>query len=94
MGKTKGGNQMKKWFSGLILTACVGVMIAFPALVLADTIPGDANGDGRVSVGDITKVERIILGWDEITPGADADQNGDVNMGDVVKVERIILGLN
>jgi hypothetical protein len=34
--------------------------------------PGDANGDGLVNMGDVTKVERMILGLDPSTAGADA----------------------
>jgi hypothetical protein len=54
---------------------------------------GDVNEDLRVSIGDVTKIERIILGLDPVTAGADANVNGVVDMGDVVKVERMILGL-
>ena len=54
--------------------------------------PGDANGDGVIDMGDVTKVERIILGIDPPTPGADANQDGDTNMGDVTKIELMILG--
>ncbi len=55
---------------------------------------GDANGDGVVDMGDVTKVERIILELDSPTPGADANQDGEIDMGDVTKIERIILGLD
>jgi alpha-tubulin suppressor-like RCC1 family protein/Tol biopolymer transport system component len=56
--------------------------------------PGDANGDGLVTMGDVTKVERIILGLDPPTAGADANGDGVITMGDVTKIERIILGLD
>jgi hypothetical protein len=55
---------------------------------------GDANGDGRVSMGDVTKLERIILSLDPSTPVADVNRDGLINMGDVTKLERIILGLD
>jgi hypothetical protein len=54
---------------------------------------GDANEDGVVTMGDVTKVERIILGIDSPTPGADANLDGFITMGDVTKIERIILKL-
>ncbi|MBI2860286.1 MAG: hypothetical protein HYX91_02115 [Chloroflexi bacterium] len=57
-------------------------------------LPGDANGDGKVNSIDITKVERIIVGLDDATPGADANQDGKINAVDVTKVERIIAGLD
>ncbi len=53
---------------------------------------GDANGDGVVTMGDVTKVERIILGLDPTTPGADANGDGNITMGDVTKIELIIMG--
>lgn len=54
---------------------------------------GDADGNGQVNMGDVTKLERIILSIDNNTPWADANQDGHVNMADVVKIVRIILGL-
>jgi hypothetical protein len=55
---------------------------------------GDANQDGIVNIGDVTKIERQILGLDAATPEADANRDGVVNIGDVTTTERIILGLN
>ncbi len=57
-------------------------------------LAGDANMDGYINMGDVTKVERIILGIDPPTPSADANQDGSVDMGDVTKIERIILGID
>jgi len=56
------------------------------------TAPGDANGDGNVNMGDVTKTERIILALDAPTPGADANQDTLINMADVTQTEIIILG--
>jgi hypothetical protein len=54
---------------------------------------GDANGDGTINMADVTKVERMILTLDPLTPWADANNDGVTTMGDVTKIERIILGL-
>jgi len=54
---------------------------------------GDANVDGAINMGDVTKIERVILGLDIANVNADANYNGSIDMGDVVKVERTILGL-
>ncbi|MBA7711256.1 hypothetical protein ES703_120211 [subsurface metagenome] len=62
-------------------------------VVTSVVLPGDANGDGMVNNLDVTKVERIIVGWDTETTGADADQDGVVNSLDITRVERIIIGL-
>jgi hypothetical protein len=60
-----------------------------------DDIPlyGDANVDGEINMGDVTAVERTILGLMEGYVGADANGDTEIDMGDVVKIERIILGL-
>jgi hypothetical protein len=55
---------------------------------------GDANGDDVVNMGDVTKVERIILGLDLHTCSCDANGDGQITMGDVTKIERLILGLD
>ena len=64
------------------------------SLRLNTCIRGDANEDGVVNMGDVTEVERIILGLDSPTREADANEDGVINMGDVVTIERIILGEN
>jgi hypothetical protein len=54
-------------------------------------VPGDADGDGEINAGDITKLERIILKWDAETPCSDANQDGTVNTSDIGTVEYMIL---
>ena len=56
-------------------------------------MPGDANEDHEINAGDIAKVERIILSWDEETPNADANQDGTVNTSDIGAIEYMILGI-
>ena len=56
--------------------------------------PGDANGDGEINMGDVTMVERIVVGLEPPTLEADANQDGEINMGDVTKIERIVVGLD
>jgi len=56
-------------------------------------ILGDATNDGIINAGDITKVERIILGWDAETPCSDANQDGTTNTSDIGTVEYMILGI-
>jgi peptide/nickel transport system substrate-binding protein len=53
---------------------------------------GDANEDGKINMQDVTKIERIILEYDESTEMADANQNDIINMQDVTHIELIILG--
>jgi len=54
---------------------------------------GDANCDGVVNMGDVTAVERMILGYNTVTSNAILNNDGTVDMGTVVKIERTILGL-
>jgi len=54
---------------------------------------GDANCDGVVNMGDVTAVERMILGYSTVTSNAVLNSEGTVDMGTVVKIERTILGL-
>jgi len=53
---------------------------------------GDANLDGVVNMGDVTTIERMILGLAYANVNADANVTNSIDMGDVVKVERKILG--
>ena len=57
-------------------------------------IAGDANSDGKVDAVDITKLERIIAGLDNATPGADANQDGKYDALDINEIKRIIAGLS
>jgi hypothetical protein len=56
-------------------------------------IPGDANGDGVIDMGDVTAVQLMIFGFIPQTVGADANQDGVVDMGDVTAIMLMILGI-
>jgi hypothetical protein len=78
-------------FGVLVYFTTVNFNLSYP---LDDSVKfGDANVDGKVTMADITSIERIILGLAKGTANADANNNGKINMGDVVKAERKILGL-
>jgi hypothetical protein len=55
---------------------------------------GDANGDGVVDTGDITKIKRIYFEIDDPTPCADANMDDVVDTGDITKVKRIYFELD
>ncbi|MDD5541448.1 MAG: dockerin type I repeat-containing protein [Candidatus Marinimicrobia bacterium] len=67
------------------------------------SVKGDVNGDGKVSVADITHAEYIIMGLPNPSTGeaytaewiarADVNNDGSVDMGDVVRIENIMLGI-
>ena len=59
--------------------------------------PGDANGDGKVDVNDVTTVINYILGKNPspfIFENADVNGDGEVNVMDVTLIINIILGIN
>ena len=55
---------------------------------------GDVNGDGKVTIGDVTELVNIILGknTNENTSTADVNGDGMVTIGDVTELVNIILG--
>jgi hypothetical protein len=54
--------------------------------------PGDANMDGVVDTGDITKVKRIYFGIDTPTPCADVNGDGVIDTGDITAIKVIYFG--
>ncbi len=58
---------------------------------------GDINGDGKINVLDIVKLQRMIVGLESIddatTSAADLNGDGKVNVLDIVKLQRHIVGL-
>jgi hypothetical protein len=55
-------------------------------------ILGDANGDGVVDTGDITKVKRIYFGLDAPTGCADVNGDGKIDTGDITAIRIIYFG--
>ncbi|MGA8849840.1 MAG: thioredoxin domain-containing protein [Dehalococcoidia bacterium] len=53
---------------------------------------GDANGDGAVNTGDITKVKRIYFGMDPTTNRADVNGDGKIDTGDITAIRLIYFG--
>ena len=66
--------------------------IVFPPSYLGDdSIVGDINGDGTVSVLDIIQVVNIIVGASEFNMAGDVNSDGSVDVLDVITVVNIIL---
>ena len=73
----------------------IGIIVSMMLLASMPSVSaelfGDANEDTLINMQDVTKVERMILGYDSETTSADANQDGDLNMQDVTCIELIIL---
>ena len=58
---------------------------------------GDVNGDGKISVLDIVKIQRVIVGLDTadaaLTAACDLNGDGKVSVLDIVKLQRHIVGI-
>jgi hypothetical protein len=65
----------------------------FPPTTANPGIPGDCDGDGSVSIGEVQKAINMFLGT--LAPGCGVDCNGDgtVSIGEVQKVINGFLGV-
>ena len=55
--------------------------------------PGDANGDGVVSIGEVQQVINMFLGLIPAGNGADCNGDGVISIGEVQKVVNAFLGM-
>ena len=91
-------NQVKVYLTGAI--EGYDYRMAYYELV-GDTpmvvTPGDANGDGEVTIVDVVAVVNRLLGsnvGDFIFEAADMNQDGQISIVDVVAVVNVLLGKN
>ena len=57
--------------------------------------PGDVNGDGEVSIGDVNVVIDILLGLEvdqEVRDRADVDGDGELSIADLQRIIDKLLG--
>ena len=61
-----------------------------------DIILGDVNMDGKITIADVTAIQRHLSGGNKLTGdqliAADVDKNGRVNISDVTKLQRYLSG--
>ncbi len=76
---------------------CCGMILGITALSVSAAstyVRGDANGDGKVTVADVTVIQRKLLGVSTShfsAEGADVDGNG-LSLSDAVQIQRYIVG--
>ncbi len=83
---------MKKFLSFMLAAATV-----MSCIVLSSSgFPvwwGDADGDGKINLNDVTLVLKDIAGWEvELAETADYDDDGKVNLSDVTNILKYIAG--
>ena len=61
--------------------------------VAGPSLPGDCDGDGAVSIGEVQKAINMFLGTLAPGCGVDCNENGVVSIGEVQKVINGFLGL-
>ena len=66
------------------------------AVVVANSIPGDTNGDKKVNMKDIVFLQQYLNSWNVTIDTKSADVNGDskVNMKDIVLLQQYMNGWN
>ena len=61
-------------------------------------INGDINGDGKISITDLSLLKRHIIGQSKLTGEketvADVNVDGKVSVTDLAKIKRVIVGLD
>ena len=68
---------------------------SFMATVTAATVAGDVNGDGNISIADVTMLIDVILSQDlDGNAQADVNQDGAVNIIDVTALIDMLLKKN
>ena len=80
-----------EWYEGYVLNEGEDTN-AFAYVNYPPIEPGDLNGDGRLSINDVTTLINLLLSSDNIdNPAADVDGNGVVNITDVTALINAIL---
>ena len=59
-----------------------------------ETLKGDVNGDGKVSIDDVTDLIDILLAGGEAPASADVNGDGNVSIDDVTDLIDMLLGSN
>ncbi len=55
-------------------------------------VPGDANGDGIVSIGEVQQAINMFLGVQPVGNNVDCDAGGTVTIGEIQRVINAFLG--
>ena len=85
---------MKKIISSLMTIALLLGAVLIPSSS-APAWNGDATGDGKLNLSDVSMILKYIAKWDvEVDPLADFDENGKITLGDAAYVLKYIAKWN
>ncbi len=85
---------MKRIISSIMLLAMIVGTIVIPSAA-APAWNGDANGDGQITLNDVSTILKHIAKWDvDIDALADFDTNGKINLSDAGLVLKYIAKWN
>lgn len=82
-------------FLCVLLATALGIGSAlFCVCSVSSDLPGDADGDGAVTIADAALIARWCAGWDVTILSDNADVNGDAqtNLKDVTCIKRFLAG--
>jgi hypothetical protein len=63
------------------------------SIVLGQMLPGDCDGDGEVSIGEMQRAINMFLGVEPANCGADCNGDWEISIGEVQRVINAFLGL-
>lgn len=70
----KGFNKI---ICSMIITAILASVAALSAGALTTYVKGDADGDGEITISDVTKIQKVIAKLDD-DPKGDIERRGNV----------------
>ena len=81
----------------MIVTAISAQAFAADNKINVNTVKGDADGDGKVTIADAAAIQRYLAGFDmpesfDLTV-CDCNGNGDVSIDDVTEIQRYLADL-
>jgi len=85
--------QTEGVFTWILTVETDGVRCTRTGTVSTERVPGDGDGDGVISLGEVQQVINMFLGEAPAGNGADCDGDGVISIGEVQRVINGFLGL-
>jgi len=75
-----------------VSTATDSATLSRPGYITVTAPKGDFDGDGKVDIGDVSKVAYMVVGKEPADLAADFNGNGAVDIGDAAKIAYYFVG--